>query len=287
MLKGLDMIVFDMQDIGVRYYTYLSTLTYVLESAAEYGIPVLVLDRVNPLGREVEGPMLAEELKSFVGMHPIPIRHGMTLGELAMMINGEDWLANGIQADLTIISYNGTDDGKMRENALNPAPSPNMRDLETAWLYQGLCLLEGTNLSEGRVTDLPFKLFGAPWLDANKLLQELQDINKSNNEFKVIHFTPQSTAAAKYPKYEGEECQGIQIIHLENPLEWTIQMLQTVKKLNPEEFKFLESNFIDKLYGSDKLRLSIQREGEVMLLFEQFKLDREAFLIKRKDYLIY
>ena len=169
MLSGLDLVVYDMQDIGVRYYTYLSTMTLVMEAVAENGIQVVVLDRMNPLGRDIKGPLLELELTSFVGMHPIPVLHGMTLGELAKMINGEIWLKNGIKADLAIITYIGKDDKQVRENAFNPPPSPNMLNLETAWLYHGLCLLEGTNLSEGRGTETPFRILGAPWLDEKKL----------------------------------------------------------------------------------------------------------------------
>ena len=171
MLQGLDVVVFDMQDIGVRYYTYISTLTYILEAAAENEVPIWILDRINPLGREVDGSVLEEKFKSFVGMHPIPVRHGMTIGQLAMMINEEIWLSDGAKANLKVIQYEGKPTQADMEKAFNPPPSPNMTDLETAWLYQGLCLLEGTNLSEGRGTDLPFKLFGAPWLD-NKALAD-------------------------------------------------------------------------------------------------------------------
>jgi len=287
MLKGIDILVFDMQDIGVRYYTYVSTLTLVMESAAENGIPCIILDRVNPLGREVEGPILEMEFSSFVGMHPIPVRHGMTLGELAQMINGQSWLENGIKADLTVIAYKGKIDEKVKAHAFNVPPSPNMPNVETAWLYQGLCLLEGTNLSEGRGTDLPFKLFGAPWLDNKALADKLQKYSSTGDKYGITSFTPQSIPAAKYPKYEGEECNGIRIITLKNPLIWTIHLLQIVHELHPEQFRFLESNFIDKLYGSDKLRLSILNSERVIQIVKQLKLDEEGFLIKRKNYLIY
>jgi len=162
-----------------------------------------------------------------------------------------------------------------------------MQDLETAWLYQGLCLLEGTNLSEGRGTAFPFKLFGAPWLDSKALADKLQQYNSTGDKYEITSFTPQSIPAAKYPKYEGEECKGIRIITLNNPLIWTMHLLQIVHDQHPEQFRFLESNFIDKLYGSDKLRLSIQKERNVTLLFEQLKLDKEEFFVKRENYLIY
>jgi len=286
MLKGIDILVFDMQDVGVRYYTYVSTLTLAMESAAENSIPFIILDRVNPLGCEVEGPILEMEFSSFVGMHPVPIRHGMTLGELALMINGESWLKHGIKADLTVIAYKGTINEKVKTQSFNVPPSPNMPDIETAWLYQGLCLLEGTNLSEGRGTDLPFKLFGAPWLNSNAIADKLQKISSKGDKYEITSFTPRSEPAAKYPKYEGEECRGIRIITLENPLMWTMHLLQIVQDQHPEKFKFLDTNFIDKLYGSDRLRLSNENNITIeKLLASDFAYTQ--FLEKRKKYLIY
>jgi len=286
MLKGIDILIFDMQDIGVRYYTYVSTLTLAMESAAENGIPFIVLDRVNPLGHEVEGVILEMEFASFVGMHPIPVRHGMSVGELAQMINGESWLENGMKADLNVIAYKGKIDEKVKAHAFNVPPSPNMPNVETAWLYQGLCLLEGTNLSEGRGTDLPFKLFGAPWLDNRALADELQKFSSKSDKYELISFTPQSIPAAKYPKYEGEECKGIRIITLEHPLIWTIHLLQILQDQHPEKFKFLDTNFIDKLYGSDRLRLANEKDitAEKLLASDT---TYTQFIELRKKYLIY
>ena len=287
MLMGIDILVFDMQDIGVRYYTYVSTLTLIMEAAAESGIPFILLDRVNPLGSEILGPILDVEFSSFVGMHPIPVRHGMTLGELARMINGEGWLSNGIMADLTVITYDGKINQEVRESVFYPPPSPNMSNLETAWLYQGLCLLEGTNLSEGRGTDLPFKLIGAPWLDNQKLYDELVKTKHPLDEFKIAEFTPLSIPAVKYPKYEGEKCLGLRINNLENPIDWTIKLLAIIKSLHPEQFKFLESNFIDKLYGSDGLRLSIENNENIDLIINHFNKYEDNFNEIRSKYLIY
>ena len=287
MLKGIDILVFDMQDIGVRYYTYVSTLTLTMEAAAESGIPFMVLDRVNPLGSDILGPILDVEFSSFVGMHPIPVSHGMTLGELAQMINGEGWLSNGIMADLTVIPYDGKINQEVRESAFYPPPSPNISNLETAWLYHGLCLLEGTNLSEGRGTDLPFILLGAPWLDNQKLYDELVKNRHPLDEFKIAEFSPLSIPAAKYPKYEGEKCLGLRINNLENPIDWTIKLLAIIKSLHPEQFKFLESNFIDKLYGSDKLRLSIENNENIDLIINHFNKYEDNFNEIRSKYLIY
>jgi len=230
---------------------------------------------------------LEMEFSSFVGIHPIPVRHGMTLGELAQMINGENWLENGIKADLTVIAYKGTIDKKVKAHAFNAPPSPNMPNVETAWLYQGLCLLEGTSLSEGRGTDLPFKLIGAPWLDNQKLFDQLVKNKHPLDDFKITQFTPQSILAAKYPKYDGEDCFGLSINNLENPFDWTIKLLAIIKSLHPEQFMFLESNFVDKLYGSDGLRLSISENRNINILIENFQNHKGEFLQKREKYLIY
>jgi uncharacterized protein YbbC (DUF1343 family) len=227
------------------------------------------------------------EFSSFVGMHPIPVRHGMTLGELAQMINGEGWLDNGIKVDLTVIAYKGKIDEKVKAHSFNAPPSPNMPNIETAWLYQGLCLLEGTNLSEGRGTDLPFKLIGAPWLDNKKLFDQLVKNKHLLDDYEITQFTPQSIPAAKYPKYDGEDCFGLNINNLENPIDWTIKLLAIIKSLHPEQFKFLESNFIDKLYGSDGLRLSILENRNINILIEKFQNHKGEFFQKREKYLIY
>ena len=287
MLSEIDILVFDMQDIGVRYYTYLSTLTYIMEAAVENKIPLLILDRVNPLGREVRGPMLDLEFASFVGLHPIPVLHGMTMGELAQMINGEGWMTNGGIVDLTVIAYKGKIDKRVRVHAFNPPPSPNMPNLETAWLYQGLCLLEGTNISEGRGTETPFMLVGAPWLDNQKLYEKLVTIKDPMDNFELIEFIPKSIPGAKYPKYEGEKCFGLRINKLVIPIKWTIQLLAIINSQHPEQFRFLKSNFIDKLYGSDEFRFSIEKGKDFNQIIEQFSIDEEEFLSKRKNYLIY
>jgi len=239
------------------------------------------------LGFDVAGPLLEMEFSSFVGMHPVPVRHGMTVGELAQMIKREGWLAIGIQADLTVIPYEGKIIQQVRGEAFYPPPSPNMSNFETAFLYQGLCLLEGTNLSEGRGTGMPFKLIGAPWLDSQTLFEKLKSIKHPLDDFKITEFTPISIPTAQYPKYKGEKCLGLQINNLENPIEWTIQLLAVIKTLHPEQFRFLESNFIDKLYGSDRLRLSISENRNINILIENFQNHKKEFLQKRKKYLIY
>jgi len=262
LLNNLDAVIFDIQDIGSRYYTYISTMTNMMNTCAKAGVKFYVLDRPNPISGFVNGPVLEKEFSSFVGMHEIPIRHGMTIGELAYMINEENWLDNKL--DLYIVKMQGWD----RKEYYNSTglsfipPSPNIPDLETAVLYSGLCLIEGTNLSEGRGTSMPFKLIGAPWLDVDLLLNNHDLLNYEGIKIKKTIFTPESIKGkSNYPKYENQTCNGIEIsitdIKKAKPLEFSIDLINAVYSSHRKIFKFNPNNFIDKLYGSDKLRLSV------------------------------
>ena len=287
MLNSIDVLIFDIQDIGVRYYTYISTMALIMEAASEIGIPLLILDRLNPLGDEVDGPLLNIEYSSFVGMYPIPIRHGMSIGELAKMIKGEGWLDTENQLDLNIVEYKGNPTKQDAKNAFNINPSPNMQNLKTAWIYQGLCLLEGTNISEGRGTDTPFLMFGAPWIDNKRLIKDLQEIKSNDDDFEIVEFIPRSSPASKYPKYLDNECYGIRINNLEDPIKWILKVLEVIKLNHPNEFKFLDTNFIDKLYGSNLLRKAIEDGISIDQLFSNYFYDKELFISKQKKYLIY
>ena len=288
MLSGLDALVFDMQDIGVRYYTYVSTLTLIMEAAAENGIPIWILDRLNPMDNDIRGPVLDLKFSSFVGMHPIPIRHGMTIGQLARMINEEGWLENGNYADLKVIKYQGKPDKGDSEAAFNPSPSPNMPDLETAWNYQGLCLLEGTNISEGRGTHSPFKLIGAPWIESENLLHVLLPLLHKNDKVDTVSFIPRSIPGkSAYPKYENEICHGIKIQFLASPIIWTVQLLQVLDLIYPDNFQFLQTNFIDNLYGTDELRLTINEKDDVNKLITGWKEAEEKFRKVKTAYSLY
>jgi uncharacterized protein YbbC (DUF1343 family) len=188
-LENIDLVLFDIQDVGVRFYTYLSTLHYVIEACAENGTPVIVLDRPNPNGHYIDGPVLEEQSKSFVGLHPVPIVYGMTIGEYAKMINGEKWLKNGIQCDLTVIplknyTHNSTYSLPLR-------PSPNLPNDKSINLYPSLCMFEGTNASCGRGTEMQFQIFGSPYLP------------KDSYKFT---FTPQPNYGSKIPKNMNQEC---------------------------------------------------------------------------------
>ena len=287
MLNSIDVLIFDIQDIGVRYYTYISTMALIMEAASEIGIPLLILDRLNPLGDEVDGPLLNIEYSSFVGMYPIPIRHGMSIGELAKMIKGEGWLDTENQLDLNIVEYKGNPTKQDAKNAFKINPSPNMQNLKTAWIYQGICLLEGTNISEGRGTDTPFLMFGAPWIDNKRLIKDLQEIKSNDDDFEIVEFIPRSSPASKYPKYVDNECYGIRINNLKDPIKWILKVLEVIKLNHPNEFKFLDTNFIDKLYGSNLLRKAIEEGISIDQLFSNYFYDKELFISKQKKYLIY
>lgn len=267
-VQDLDAIIFDIQDIGSRYYTYISTMTKMMETCANLGIKFYVLDRPNPISGYVNGPILDKDFSSFVGMHQIPIRHGMTIGEIAYMINEEKLIDKKV--DLHIIKMRGWSRNLYYNNTGLEfiSPSPNIFDLETAVLYSGTCLIEGTNLSEGRGTDSPFKLIGAPWLNVDLLLVDkklynYEGIHITKTVFKPISIKTKSNS----PKYENIVCNGIKIeitdMKKAKPLEFTINLINTIYKNHPNQFQFISNNFIDKLYGSDILRLCIENGCEV------------------------
>jgi len=263
-LEGIDVILFDIQDVGARFYTYISTLHYIMEVAAENNISVIVLDRPNPNGHYLDGPIREKGFESFVGMHAIPIVHGMTIGEYAKMINGENWIA--VNCDLTVIVIENYT-RKMKYD-LPIKPSPNLPNAKAINLYTSLCLFEGTTISIGRGTEYPFQHFGAPYLESN------------------YSFTPKSGAGSKYPKHENKECFGTNL-RLEKPLtainlNWIIEAY----KQCPEKEEFF-NNFFDKLAGTDKLRKQIIAEKTQKEIKESWQEGLEEFKEIRRKYLIY
>ena len=263
-LEGIDVLLFDIQDVGARFYTYISTLHYIMEAAGENNIKVIVLDRPNPNSHYVDGPIREKEFESFVGMHAIPIVHGMTIGEYAKMINGENWIA--VNCELTVIVI----ENYTRKMAydLPIKPSPNLPNAKAINLYPSLCLFEGTTISIGRGTVYPFQHFGAPYLESD------------------YSFTPKSGAGSKYPKHENKECFGTNL-RLEKPLtainlNWIIE---TYKQC-PEKEEFF-NNFFDKLAGTDKLRKQIIAEKTQKEIKESWQEGLEEFKEKREKHLIY
>ena len=264
-LKGIDILVFDIQDVGVRFYTYISTLHYVMEAAAENNIKVIVLDRPNPNGHYVDGPILDTNFKSFVGMHPIPIVHGMTIGEYAKMINGENWITT--RCELIVIemenyTYNTNYDLPIK-------PSPNLPNARAVNLYPSLCLFEGTNISIGRGTNYPFQHFGAPYLKSN------------------YSFMPKSGEGSKYPKHEDIVCFGTDLRFQEDyltalNLNWIIE---TYKQCSEKEEFF--NNFFDKLAGTDKLKKQIIAGKTAKEIKASWEEGLSSFKKLRENYLIY
>ena len=258
MLDGIDIIIYDIQDIGARFYTYISTLGLVMEAAAELDIPVLVLDRPNPIrGDIVEGPILDIEYQSFIGKYPIPIRYGWTVAELAEKIIQENWINPTPQ--LTVIPMEGWNTSLWYDETTLPwiKPSPNIPNLETALIYPGMCLLEGTNMSEGRGTNHPFQWFGAPWIDSRVLSQKLNNLKLSGVVFVPKSFTPLSIpGVADKPKYEDQLCHGIEIRIIDrnkfNSVKTGVNILKTINEMYPDSLIIKEKR-LNKLWGSDTL----------------------------------
>ena len=264
----LDKVIFDIQDVGARFYTYISTLHYVMEACAESNIPLIVLDRPNPNGSYVDGPVLEPEHSSFVGMHPIPVVHGLTIGEYAQMINGQAWLANGIKCDLKVIQMDNY--SREMDYSLKIKPSPNLPNDKAINLYSSLCFFEGTNVNAGRGTDLQFQQFGSPFL---------------NPEFFPYSYQPEPNEGAKYPKHQGKLCYG-QNLSEEKPLdEINLNWLIEAYHATSDKSDFF-NDFFTKLAGTKELRKQIEKgwtAKEIKLTWrkgiEEFKKMREPYLI--------
>ena len=288
------MLIFDIQDIGVRYYTYISTMTLAMESAAKNNVKFFVLDRPNPLsGSIVEGSILDSNFKSFVGMHSIPVRHGMTTGEMALFIKQNSLIKNADQLDIEIVEIENWNREKWYNNKCSKwiPPSPNIPDVNTALMYSGTCLLEGTNLSEGRGTDTPFMLFGAPWLNNKKLIKNLQTYKFKGIQFSEHDFTPVSIKGkADNPKYNEIKCKGvkIRIYNKEkfNPFVVGMIIVNEIYKIHPDHFEF-KDDFFDKLYGSDILRTGIINSENLDNIIDTIEIELDKFMIQRRKALLY
>ncbi len=268
-LSGIELVIFDIQDVGVRFYTYISTLHYIMEACAENGIPLLVMDRPNPNGHYVDGPVLEAEFSSFVGMHPVPVVYGLTIGEYAGMINGEKWLSKGLQCDLTVVQLKGYDHSTTY--ALPVKPSPNLPNEKAVNLYPSLCFFEGTTISCGRGTELQFQIFGSP-----ELPESIFDFT----------FTPQPNFGSKYPKHEGKLCFGRNLENEERldmlHLEWLIEAYRN----HPDKQGFFNDFFV-KLAGTEALRKNIEKGLSFQEIRDQWGEGLQAFAVKREKYLLY
>ena len=268
-LVGIDVMVFDLQDVGARFYTYISSLHYVMEACAENGIPLIILDRPNPNGAIVDGPLLEKEFSSFVGMHPIPLLHGMTIGEYGKMINGQNWLKNAVQCQLTVIPCVNYD-RKMKYN-LPVKPSPNLPNDQSINLYASLCFFEGTNVSVGRGTEKQFQIYGSPFLSS-----KIYD----------YHFTPKPNFGAKDPMHNGKECFGEDLSSYQKlnqlELKWLIKAYQNTT----DKTKFFNA-FFTKLAGTKKLQIQIEKGLSENKIRESWQKDLTSFKKMRAKYLIY
>ena len=281
MLSGLDTLVFDIQDIGTRFYTYISTMGHAMQAATEHGVRFVVLDRPNPInGITVSGPVLDEGRQSFTAFHRLPVRHGMTIGEVARMFKAELQL----DLDLEIIPLEGWQRTDYFDSTALPwvNPSPNMRSLTEAILYPGIGLLETTNLSVGRGTDTPFELFGAPWLDGSQLALELNRLDLPGVRFTPVQFTPAAS------KFEGESCGGVGIEitereHYESVrsgLEIAIQL----RRLYPLKW---EIERYDRLLGNKAVLEAIRLDQSYPQIHEVYSSDLQQFIDRRSQFLIY
>jgi uncharacterized protein YbbC (DUF1343 family) len=294
MIQGLDVIIYDIQDVGVRFYTYISTLGYVMQAASDAGIDFWVLDRPNPInGYVADGPVLEWEFQSFVGLYPIPVRYGLTVGELSRMIVSENWLDFAGDFRPVVIRMEGWDRIMWFDDTGLPwvAPSPNMPDLETATVYPGMCFIEGTNVSEGRGTDRPFLQIGAPWIDGGELALTLNARQLSGVEFQPVEFRPvDMPGRAVNPKYEDELCQGITLRVTDREsfesVRTGIHVLHVLNVLYPDKFQWRKSA-IDRLYGSDNLREFFQTNAPVDSLFTIWEDDQLTYSGLLHYYMIY
>ena len=285
MLEGIEVLLFDIQDVGARYYTYVSTMALAMEAAGEAEVPFVVLDRPNPIGGlAVQGTILDPEFSTFVGLFPVPMRHGMTPGELARMMVGEF----GVEVALTIVPAAGWQRGMLFPETNLPwvPPSPNMPTVESALHYPGTCLFEGTNLSVGRGTDSAFQLVGAPWLDASALVSALEEYALPGVRFEEARFTPRGAGDGKF---DGEEVIGVRLVSLGadyDPTWAALAILRVAHDMSGDRWEWRVGHF-DRLAGTDQLRLGIQEGRSVEDLRRGWDEALASFLDLRTQYLIY
>ncbi len=292
MLKEIDTMVIDLQDVGTRYYTFIWTMALTLQACAQNKKRVVILDRPNPInGITLEGPVLESDFSSFVGLYPIPVRHSMTIGELAIMFNSHF----KISAELEVIKMQGWNRKMWFDETGLPwvMPSPNMAILETAIVYPGMCLLEGTNISESRGTSRPFELFGAPWIDEWKLCQELNKEKLPGVIFRPVHFIPSAS------KFKNELCKGAQL-HITQrdeflPFLTGVHIVKVIRNMYPKLFKWRQPPYeyeekklpFDSLAGNSWLREYIEQDKPLKEIQSQCEKELESFKHIREQYLLY
>lgn len=277
-LDDIDVVLFDIQDVGARFYTYISTMTYVMEAAAENGKQVIILDRPNPNGHYVDGPVLTREYRSFVGMHEVPVVHGMTIGEYALMVNNEGWLENGVKCDLQVVACQGWDHTSFYE--LPIPPSPNLPNMKAVYWYPSLCFFEGTIVSIGRGTDIPFQCAGHPDFEVD-VLEDLYSFKPAPNE------------GSSDPKLNGQTCYGYDLSKFEiNEIREKAQLdlsylVEFYRKIGSKGSFFLSNGFINNLAGSNELMKMIKAGKTEEEIRSAWQDDLSSFKVIRSKYLLY
>jgi uncharacterized protein YbbC (DUF1343 family) len=284
MLKDVEVLVFDIQDVGTRYYTYIYTMAYAMEAAKENDIPFIVLDRPNPQGGEsVDGPVLEPEFSSFVGLYPIPLKHGMTVGELATLFNKEF----KIGADLKVIKMKGWKRDMDYDDTGLPfvLPSPNMPAVSTTFVYPATGLIEGTNVSEGRGTTKPFELIGAPYINGDELAGKLNALRLPGVKFRAASFTP------TFSKHAGKLSHGVEIYITDREqfkaVPTGLHIIKTIQDLYPGDFEFLAANNFNLLIGNGWIMSRIKEGSTVNEILKEYQVKQDAFKKVRKNYLLY
>nr|WP_241665134.1 DUF1343 domain-containing protein [Peribacillus simplex] len=284
MLKDVEVLVFDIQDVGTRYYTYIYTMAYAMEAAKENDIPFIVLDRPNPQGGEsVDGPVLEPEFSSFVGLYPIPLKHGMTVGELANLFNKEF----NIGADLKVIKMKGWKRDMDYDDTGLPfvLPSPNMPAVSTTFVYPATGLIEGTNVSEGRGTTKPFELIGAPYINSDELAGKLNELRLPGVKFRAASFTP------TFSKHAGKLSHGVEIYITDREefkaVPTGLHIIKTIQDLYPGDFEFLPAKNFNLLIGNGWVMSRIEEGSSVNEIMKEYQVKQDAFKKVRKNYLLY
>ena len=284
MLKDVEVLVFDIQDVGTRYYTYIYTMAYAMEAAKENDIPFIVLDRPNPQGGEsVDGPVLEPEFSSFVGLYPIPLKHGMTVGELATLFNKEF----KIGADLKVIKMKGWKRDMDYDDTGLPfvLPSPNMPTVSTTFVYPATGLIEGTNVSEGRGTTKPFELIGAPYINGDELAGKLNALRLPGVKFRAASFTP------TFSKHAGKLSHGVEVYITDREefkaVPTGLHIIKTIQDLYPGNFEFLAANNFNLLIGNGWIMSRIKEGSSVNEIMKEYQVKQDAFKKVRRNYLLY
>ena len=294
MMKGIDLLIFDIQDVGTRFYTYISTMGYVLEAGADYNIPVMILDRPNPIGRRIDGNVLDEGYESFVGRYKIPIQYGLTMGELARMIVGEELIPDLGPVELHVVECEGwSGEYFWQETDLKwIAPSPNMRNTNETLTYPGLCLLEGVSINEGRGTAFPFEYVGTPYMDGALMARELLNTGLQGFTVEPVSYTPDDIPGVSMnPLFEGELVNGVKIVVTNardfRAIDFLVHLLVITKKQYPDQFGWRSARGPDRLWGGPGLREMVDAGNFAEEIIASYQDELIAFKKIHQEYLIY